>query len=347
MTSPYDLRRLRALAAPYATPSTARATAEILVTALPFLALCAALFALLDRGYWLALVLVVPAGALLVRLFMIQHDCGHGTFFPSRRANDWLGRAIGVLTLTPYDFWRHSHAIHHATSGNLAKRGIGDVRTLTVAEYRALSPRGRRFYRFYRHPLVTFGIGPVWLFMVRHRVPTGVVLRERAAWLSVLGTNLALLVLGGALVALVGWQTFLIGYLPLTFIGAAAGVWLFYVQHQYEDTYWAPDAQWDFAAAALEGSSYYDLPGVLRWLTANIGFHHLHHLSSRIPFYRLPACFAAHPEFRTARRLTLRSSLGAARLALWDEDARKLVGFRAVQLDVAAHPLAAEPRIAA
>jgi omega-6 fatty acid desaturase (delta-12 desaturase) len=343
----YDLRRLRALAAAYATPSAGRATAEILVTALPFLAITAVLFAALDHGYWPALALGVPAGALLVRLFMIQHDCGHGTFFPSRRANVWLGRAIGVLTLTPYDFWRHSHAIHHASSGNLAERGIGDVRTLTLREYRALSPRGRLFYRLYRHPLVIFGFGPVWLFMVRHRIPAGSVLRERAAWTSVLGTNLALLVLGGALVALLGWQTFLIGYLPTTFIGAAAGVWLFYVQHQYEDTYWAHDAQWDFAAAALEGSSYYDLPGVLRWLTANIGFHHLHHLSCRIPFYRLRTCFAAHPEFRMARRLTLRSSLAAARLALWDEESRKLVGFRAALAQAATAAAPAQSRAAA
>jgi omega-6 fatty acid desaturase (delta-12 desaturase) len=258
---------------------------------------------------------------------MIQHDCGHGTFFPSRRANDWLGRAIGVLTLTPYQFWRRSHAVHHASSGNLAKRGVGDVATLTVREYLAL-PRARRLlYRIYRHPLVIFGLGPAWLFIVRHRIPTGAMLRERAAWASVLGTNAALLLLGAALVMLLGWKVFLLGYLPMTLIGATAGVWLFYVQHQYEDTYWAPEQDWDFAAAALEGSSYYDLPGVLRWLTANIGFHHLHHLSSRIPFYRLRACFDAHREFRAARRLTLRSSLRTARLALWDEEARKLIAF--------------------
>jgi omega-6 fatty acid desaturase (delta-12 desaturase) len=327
----HDLRRLRALAAAYATPRAGRATAEILVTALPFLALTAAMFAALYHGVWLALALSVPAGALLVRLFMIQHDCGHGTFFPSRRLNDWFGRAIGVLTMTPYEFWRRSHAVHHATSGNLEKRGVGDVNTLTVREYLSLPGLRRFWYRVYRHPVVIFGIGPAWLFMVRHRIPTGAMLRERAAWVSVLGTNAALLGLGATLVVLLGWQIFLLGYLPLTLIGATAGVWLFYVQHQYEDTYWARGQQWDFATAALEGSSYYDLPGVLRWLTANIGFHHLHHLSSRIPFYRLRACFEAHPEFRVAKRITLWTSLRSARLALWDEDSRKLVSFRAAR----------------
>jgi len=347
MPSSHDLRRLRVLAAAYATPRSGRAAVEILVTALPFLAITAVMFVALYHGFWPALALSLPAGALLVRLFMIQHDCGHGTFFPSRRLNDWLGRAIGVLTLTPYDFWRRSHAVHHASSGNLAKRGVGDVATLTVREYLSLSGARRFWYRIYRHPLVIFGIGPVWLFMVRHRIPTGAVLRERAAWASVLGTNAVLLALGVAMVVLLGWQTFLLGYLPITLIGATAGVWLFYVQHQYEDTYWAQEQQWDFATAALEGSSYYDLPGVLRWLTANIGFHHLHHLSSRIPFYRLRTCFEAHPEFRVARRLTLWSSLRSARLALWDEDARKLVSFRAVRAQAAALAVPAESRAAA
>jgi omega-6 fatty acid desaturase (delta-12 desaturase) len=273
-----------------------------------------------------------------MRLFMIQHDCGHGAFFPSRRANDWLGRVLGVLTLTPYAAWRRSHAVHHATSGNLARRGTGDVTTMTLREYQAATPRQRLGYRLYRHPLVLFGLGPAFLFGVRHRIPFGRFRDDPAGWASVMGTNAALLALGAGLVMLLGWQTFLIGYVPITLVGATAGVWLFYVQHQHEDTYWAWEPHWDFGTAAIEGSSWYDLPAVLRWVTANIGLHHLHHLSSRIPFYRLSACFAAHPEFRAARRLTLRTSLRTARLALWDEQARRLVSFRQARARDSAAP---------
>jgi omega-6 fatty acid desaturase (delta-12 desaturase) len=331
-----DQRTLRKLIAAYARPHSKRAAVELLVTALPFFALMAALFVALDHGWWAALLLSIPAGALLVRLFMIQHDCGHGAFFRSRRLNDIVGRVIGVLTMTPYAFWRRCHAVHHAGSGNLDRRGIGDVRTMTVREYLSASSRERLFYRLYRHPLVLFGIGPGWLFLVRHRIPTASMMREREAWISVLGTNAALLGMGAVLAATLGWATFLMGYLPVALLGATAGVWLFYVQHQFEDTYWAHEPQWDFATAAVSGSSYYDLPGLLRWVTANIGFHHLHHLSSKIPSYRLRDCFRSNPEFRKANRLTLWSSLRAARLALWDEDTRKLVSFRQVRGRIAA-----------
>jgi omega-6 fatty acid desaturase (delta-12 desaturase) len=265
----------------------------------------------------------------MVRLFIIQHDCGHAAFFPSPRANDRLGRLLGVLTLTPYAFWRQEHAVHHATSGNLDRRGIGDVTTLTVDEYRSRSALARLTYRLYRHPLVLFGLGPSFHFLIRHRVPTGNPRRHRHAWLSVLGTNAALAGIGLVMGLTIGLQPFLLAYIPAAIMAASIGVWLFYVQHQFEDTYWQPAARWRFATAALEGSSFYDLPRPLHWATGHIGFHHIHHLCSRIPNYRLAECCARNPELqRFAKRLTLRESLGCARLALWDPEKGRLVSFR-------------------
>jgi omega-6 fatty acid desaturase (delta-12 desaturase) len=333
----HDSRSLRRMAAGHARPDNRRAAMQLVNTVLPFVGIMAGLLYALDHGVWAALLLAGPGAALLVRLFMIQHDCGHGSFFASRRANDWLGRSIGVLTLTPYASWRKDHAVHHATAGNLSRRGTGDVTTLTVREYLS-SPPWRRFaYRLYRHPAVMFGIGPAFQFLVRHRVPTGSPRREGRAWASILGTNAAIVALGGLLARAVGLDALLLGYLPMFLIAASAGVWLFYVQHQFEGTYWADGRRWSFHAAALEGSSYYDLPAPLRWVTANIGFHHLHHLCSMIPNYRLRECFEQHAEFRSAgKRLTLRSSLKAARLSLWDEDHGALVTFRQARRAAAA-----------
>jgi len=278
---------------------------------------------------WWVLALAVPAAAFLVRLFAIQHDCGHGSFFRSRRANDLLGRIIGVATLTPYAFWHRRHALHHATSGNLDRRGVGDIETLTVREYQALPFARRLAYRFYRHPLVMFGIGPSYQFFIRHRIPTGHPLRLGRDWLSILGTN-ATIAAGGALAAATtGLQPLLLGYAPVMLIAASIGVWLFYVQHQFEETYWTSGAEWDYHDAALEGCSYYDLPRVLHWVTGHLGLHHVHHLSSKVPNYRLRDCFEANPEFWRAKRLSLLGSFKCARLALWDEAARRLVPFSA------------------
>jgi omega-6 fatty acid desaturase (delta-12 desaturase) len=324
------VRSLRSIAADYTRPDGRRAAVQLLVTVLPFLALLGGLLYALDNGVWPALLLTIPGAALLVRLFMIQHDCGHGSFFRSRRANDWLGRAIGVATLTPYAYWRKNHAVHHATAGNLDRRGVGDVTTLTVREYLS-SPAWRRLaYRLYRHPLIMFGVGPVYLFLVRHRIPSGSPLCERQGWISVLGTNAMIVLLGGLISWSLGIVTFLLGCLPIILLAAAVGVWLFYIQHQFEDTYGAAGPRWEFQSAALEGCSYYDLPRLLHWMTANIGFHHIHHLSSRIPSYRLRDCFDQNPEFRSARRLTLRGGFGCMWLSLWDEDSRRLVSFRHV-----------------
>lgn len=322
--------RWREIVKPYAKASTRRGVTQLLNTALPFLAVMGVMLYALDQGWWMALALAVPAAALLVRLFTIQHDCGHGSFFKSRWANNLVGRALGVLTLTPYAFWRKSHSIHHATSGNLDRRGVGDISTLTVREYLSRPAWRRGLYRLYRHPLVMFGIGPAYQFLICHRIPTGNPIRHRHGWLSVLGTNAAIAAIVVAIALILGPEPLLLGYLPVILIAASVGVWLFYVQHQFEDTYWNAEPDWDFHAAALEGCSFYDLPAVLHWVTGHIGLHHIHHLSSKIPNYRLRDCFEQNPEFRNAKRLTLLGSLRCARLALWDEGERKLVSFRHV-----------------
>jgi omega-6 fatty acid desaturase (delta-12 desaturase) len=286
------------------------------------------MWAALGISYWLSLLLAVPAAGFLVRLFMIQHDCGHGAFFGRRTANDWVGRVIGTLALTPYDAWRRSHAIHHASLGNLDRRGIGDIRTLTVREYLALRRWHQLGYRLYRSPIVMFFLGPAYLFLVRHRLPIGPLHDGFRPWLSAMGTNAAIALAVVTMMWLVGVTPFLLVQLPITFLASSIGVWLFYVQHQFEDTYWADDTGWSLHEAALLGSSHYDLPRVLRWFTANIGVHHVHHLSSRIPYYRLPRVLRDHPELGRVSRLTLLESLASVRLVLWDQERRRLISFR-------------------
>ncbi|MBS9477680.1 fatty acid desaturase [Ancylobacter radicis] len=306
-----------------------RSVWELLITAVPFaLAWGVMLAALKLDQVWLYALLILPAAGLLVRLFMIQHDCGHGSFFGSRRGNDWTGRVIGVLTLTPYDHWRRSHAIHHASAGNLDQRGIGDIDTLTVREYLARSTWGRIRYRLYRHPLVMFGIGPIYVFLFESRLPVGSARKGWTPWISTMATNLGIAVVAGLLMWAFGIGPFLLVHLPIVILGAAAGVWLFYVQHQFEETHWADGENWEFHEAALHGSSHYDLPAILRWFSANIGMHHVHHLCSRIPYYRLPEVLRDHPELRDVGRLTLWQSFGCVRLTLWDDQQRRLISFR-------------------
>ena len=313
---------------PYRQPQALRGLRELAITGIPFAALWLAMALCIHFDlYWLYGLLVLPAAGLLVRLFMIQHDCGHDSFFPNRVCNAWVGRAISVLTLTPYDQWRHAHAIHHATSGNLDRRGIGDVMTLTVGEYLGRPLWGRLGYRLYRNPLVMFGLGPVWLFMLQSRLPIGFMGRGWKPWASVMGTNLGIAAAAGLMIWAVGIWSFLMIHLPIVLLGAAAGVWLFYVQHQFEETHWVGDDGWTIHDAALQGSSHYDLPWVLRWFTANIGVHHVHHLASRIPSYRLSEVLNDFPDLRGRGRLTLLQSLGCIRLVLWDEDAQRLISF--------------------
>lgn len=333
-STPNDLRRkLR----DYHKPHAARSAYEIGVTVTLFAAIWALMFFGLQFGwYWLYALLVLPGAGLLVRLFMIQHDCGHGSFFSHRAINDWVGRAIGVLTLTPYDHWRRSHAIHHATSGNLDHRGVGDIDTLTVEEYRARSRWGRIRYRLYRNPIVMFGFGPSYVFVLQGRLPIGFMRKGLAPWNSTMATNAAIACASVLMIWLVGLWPFLLIQLPIVALGASMGVWLFFVQHQFERTHWSEGDDWNALEAALHGSSYYDLPGVLRWLTANIGVHHVHHLCAKIPYYRLPQVLADFPELRDIGRLTIRQSLKCVPLALWDEQSRRLISFREFKLAHAA-----------
>ena len=304
-----------------------RALFELAITFVPFVAAWGVMAFAAETGrYFLFALLLLPTAGLVVRLFLIQHDCGHGSFFPDRATNDWCGRAIGVITLTPYDYWRRTHAIHHASSGNLAARGLGDIDTLTVREYRARSPWGRFRYRLYRHPAVMFGLGPAFLFGLQFRFPVGLA-DKLGPWLSTMSTNLGIAVVAAALIWQLGFGAFLAVQIPVTLLAASIGVWLFYVQHQFEETHWSEPPVWNAHEAALHGSSHYDLPPVLRWFTANVGIHHVHHLVSRIPFYRLGEVLREFPEMRDFGRLTLWRSLTCVPLVLWDADARRLVSF--------------------
>lgn len=323
-----DLRRWSKLLAGYRTPDRKRSAFELGITMAAFGLLWTLTYLSVRYEFWLGLVFVFPAAGFLLRLFMIQHDCGHGSFFAHRHLDDWTGRIIGVLTLTPYGYWRRAHATHHATAGNLDERGLGDITTLTLSEYRSLSPWGRLGYRLYRHPLVMFAIGPIWVFGLKQRLPVGLMNDGRGPWISTMATNLAIALLVAVLVWLVGLVPFLLVHLPIVFFAGVAGIWLFYVQHQFEDTHWSGGQDWDFRHAALHGSSYYDLPPVLNWLTGNIGIHHVHHLSSKIPCYRLPEVLRDFPELKEIGRITVRDSLRCVKLALWDEERNQMISFR-------------------
>ncbi len=323
-----DTRSIFARVKAFALPDRKRSIRQLVVTAGTFAALWLGMWLSLRYGYWITLLLAIPAAGFVVRFFMIQHDCGHGSFFQSRRANDIIGHLIGVLTLTPYSYWRGMHAEHHATSGNLDRRGAGDVTTLTVREYLALSWWGRVGYRIYRHPLVLFGLGPIYLFFVKHRLPLDLPLRKIKMWASVLATNVLIAAVLVGLAFLVGPINLLKMQLPITLLASAIGVWLFFIQHQFEGVYWRRENEWQADEAALIGSSYYRLPKVLQWFTASIGLHHVHHLCSRIPNYRLQECLDRVPELKQIPRITLMDSLRCTTLALWDEAAMKMVRFR-------------------
>ncbi|MFN7685595.1 MAG: fatty acid desaturase [Oligoflexia bacterium] len=321
-----ERQRWREVVARYQKPSLRRASWQVINTLVPYVGTWVLMVFTSKVSLLLTLPLAVLAGGLLVRTFILFHDCCHGSFFKSQKANDVLGRITGLLTYTPYAHWRWEHALHHATSGNLSRRGIGDIWTMTVQEYKQ-SPRFKRFcYRLVRHPLILFGIGPIFLLVFLHRaVSAQAPRRERR---SVHLTNLGVTLMVAGLVWLLGWKAFLLIQLTVLWVVGSAGIWLFYVQHQFEGTYWEKDDNWDFVTAALKGSSYYRLPKILQWFSGNIGFHHIHHLSARIPNYHLERAHLAEPLFQSVHALTLRASLASLGLRLWDEDEQKLVGFR-------------------
>ena len=315
----------REVLAPFAVPCPRRALVALATSAVPYLALCVAMYLMLDVSRAVTLVLAIPAAGFLVRVFVMFHDCAHGSLLPSRRANVIVGSVLGMFVLSPFRRWRHDHAVHHASSGDLDRRGVGDVITLTVTEYNARSRRGQIAYRLIRNPLVMFGFGPIIAMVIGPRiVARGARRRMRN---SVLGTDVALVVVVGGLCWLIGWQAFLIVWAPAALLAGSIGIWLFYVQHQFEDAYWQSSSEWSYADAALRGSSYLKLPPVLRFFTGNIGLHHVHHLNARIPNYNLPRAHQASPMFAAVPTLSLWDGLRSVRLKLWDERAGRLVTF--------------------
>jgi acyl-lipid omega-6 desaturase (Delta-12 desaturase) len=298
---------------------------DIVTSVLPYLALSVLMYFALDVSYLLALALVVPAAGFLVRTFVVFHDCAHGSLLPSKRANRYVGRFAGLLVLSPFQRWRHDHAIHHATSGDLERRGVGDIITLTVGEYRARRWSGRLAYRVIRNPAVMFGLGPIIAMVIGPRIATRS--QRRRLRHSVLGTDVVLVVVIGGLCSLIGWQSFLIVWAPSAILAGSVGIGLFYVQHQFEDAYWQSAADWSYSDAALHGSSYLKLPRVMQFFTGNIGLHHVHHLNARIPNYNLQRAHDENPIFHQVPTLSFRDALRTVRLKLWDEEQGKLVTF--------------------
>ncbi|PIB26099.1 fatty acid desaturase [Amylibacter kogurei] len=313
--------------AKYRQPNMTRSIFEVFVTFAPFVGLWVLAWWTTFYSLWLTAGVCLVAGGFLVRLFMLQHDCGHGSLFSNKLANDWVGRVIGVFTLTPYDVWRRSHSIHHGASGNLEKRGTGDIHTMTVEEYRASSTMGKIMYRLYRHPITLFFIGPIYVFGFENRLPFGYFKDGIKYWISAMGTNAGIVAVSAILIYFMGFKAFAFVFCLSTFFAAAMGIWLFYVQHQFEETHWDQPEDWDVHDAALYGSSHYVLPGPLRWMTGNIGVHHVHHLYARIPFYRLSEVIKDHPVLAEMKRLTLWESFSCVNLHLWDEKSRRMVRF--------------------
>jgi omega-6 fatty acid desaturase (delta-12 desaturase) len=309
----------------YAKPRRLRSLTDLLTSVVPYLALSALTYAAIGVSPLLALALALPTAGFLLRTYIVFHDCSHGSFLSSRRANAWLGTACGLLVMSPFVRWRHDHAVHHATAGDLDRRGVGDLPTLTVAEYRARSRWGRLGYRLIRSPLVMFGLGPVFAMVVGPRV----VARNARPRMrrSVIGTDIALVVIIATLCRVIGWDAFLLTWAPAALLAGGAGIWLFYVQHQFEDAYWERSGRWSYADAALRGSSYLKLPQPLQFFTGNIGLHHVHHLNARIPNYNLQRAHDENPVFHSVPTLSLWDGLRAVRLKLWDEASGRLMTF--------------------
>lgn len=310
----------------YNFPNAFKSWWQLINSVVPYLALWVVMIWSLNISYWLTLLLSVVAAGFLVRIFIIFHDCGHGSFFKSKRLTLIVGTLTGLMAFTPYHKWHHDHKEHHATVGNLDKRGTGDVKTLTTEEFLKLSKWNRFMYHFYRHPLFLFGVAPFLVFIFVNRLTKKYMSRKEQLYLHL--TNLALLIAIALMIWAIGWEAFLLIQLPIIYIASVHGVWLFYVQHQYEDVIWTHTKDWDYKMMAMEGSSYFKLPIVLQWFTGNIGFHHIHHLSPRIPNYKLPLCYKENQLFQSVKPITFFSSLRSLKLRLWDESRKKLVGFK-------------------
>jgi omega-6 fatty acid desaturase (delta-12 desaturase) len=317
------------IVAKYQQPALGRSLWQLSNTLVPYAVLWYLMYRSLAISYWLTAPLAILAGGFLVRVFIIFHDCSHGSFFVSRRANAVCGSILGLFTLTAFHHWRWEHSVHHASSGDLDRRGTGDIWTLTVQEYLE-SSRWKRFaYRLARNPVILFVVAPLVLFLVRERFP--IAKAGRTERLSVYLTNLGVLGIALGLISVFGIKAYLLIQLSVILVAGSAGVWLFYVQHQFEGVYWERREQWDYTKAALQGSSFYKLPKVLQWFSGNIGFHHIHHLSPRIPNYHLERCHKAEPLFQTVKPVTLLTSLRSFTFRLWDEQRQKLVGYSALR----------------
>ncbi|ACX63537.1 fatty acid desaturase [Paenibacillus sp. Y412MC10] len=320
------LSSLKKNVAPYEEIDTKASIGQLFNTLVPLILLWYAAYLSLSVSYWLTIPIAVVASGFVVRTFIIFHDCCHGSFFKSRKANKILGTITGVLTLCPYEQWKNTHAIHHATSSNLDKRGIGDMWVLTVEEYRAASFWQRLYYRVYRNPIVMFGLGPIAIFLISYRFNRKGARRKEK--ISNYTTNILIVALYALLCWAIGWQAFLLVQAPIFMVSGMLGIWLFYVQHQFEETYYEHDEEWSYINAAVEGSSYYKLPKVLQWITGNIGFHHVHHLSPKVPNYNLEKAHEAAPPLQKATTITLKTSLKSIRFRLWDEEKKVFVTFK-------------------
>lgn len=328
MTTPQlpGLSSLKKSVAPYEKTDRSTSIRQLINTLVPLVLLWAAAYFSLSVSYGLTLLFAVPAAGFVIRTFIIFHDCCHGSFFKNRKANDILGTLTGMLTLVPYRQWKRSHSIHHAGSSNLDKRGIGDIWIMTVDEYKAAKPLERLYYRIYRNPLVMFILGPIAVFLIQYRFNAkGAKRKER---LNTYLTNVLIVALYTGMILVLGWQAFLLVQLPIVFVSGFLGIWLFYVQHQFEHTYFEHDEEWSYVNAAVEGSSYYKLPKLLQWITGNIGFHHVHHLSPKVPNYNLELAHNANPTLQKATTITLGTSLQALKYRLWDEERKAFVSFR-------------------
>lgn len=327
-----DIRQLRRKLSSYTEPILRRSLFELFITVVLFCFFWILSYQFFSISSFLMFVFSLPAGVFLTRLFIIQHDCGHGSFFKNKKMNDYVGRVIGVVTLTPYYVWKKNHAVHHATSGNLDKRGVGDVNTLTTTEYWMLNFSGRLAYKIYRNPFIMFGIGPAYMFLIRHRIPYGFRQGTVKYWFSAISFNLVICLLLILLISKMGFTPFLLVHALVILIAASIGLWLFYVQHQFENVFWKRQENWEFDRAAIYGSSYYTLPPLLMWLTGNIGIHHVHHLNSRIPFYRLSEVLDNHQELTNINRITLKESVKCLKYRLFCEKSEKLINYDEVNL---------------
>lgn len=314
----------------YNRPDILKSVWQICNSFIPYVVLWYLMYRSLNYSYWLTLLLSILAAGFLIRLFIIFHDCGHGSFFNSRNANKYVGTIMGLLTFTPYTMWTHQHAVHHATSGNLDKRGIGDVWTMTVDEYQNASKGLRFVYRAFRNPILMFTVGPVFVILVQNRITNSKM--SKAEKRNVYFTNIMVLLIGTLMSLLIGFKAYLVIQLGVLIIAHMLGLWLFYVQHQFEEVSWERECNWDYRTAAIKGSSFLKLPVVFQWFTGNIGFHHVHHLSSRIPNYNLARCHRENDIFKEVKIINLFATFKTLRLSLWDEASRRMTSFRRIQV---------------